>query len=181
MCQFNFIVTKEKCDTKYVREIAREYGLDFTEIKLNISNRVDIETFITTIGDCDCGSVFGSNKNEPSFSFNKEKEIEKLKRKKYSAAKIERIISEKQLKFEKDNDSYYQKDIDESENWLGFLRDLRLKECFKDLGVFYHQFNGGDIRIQSINIKRDIELKLEDLNMGLMKDAKEDIISWVEL
>jgi len=61
MCQFNFLVTKEKSNNSEIKEIASEYGLNYAEYKLGFPNFAEFRAFLTTTKHCDCGSVLGKN------------------------------------------------------------------------------------------------------------------------
>ncbi len=80
MCQFNFLVTKEKSNNSEIKEIASESGLNYAQYPLDIPNSNEIRTFLTTTKDCDCGSVLGKKYSDDSSEPDWNKEQKNLKR-----------------------------------------------------------------------------------------------------
>ncbi|WAC02926.1 hypothetical protein N7U66_04675 [Lacinutrix neustonica] len=91
MCQFNFLVTKEKSNISEIKGIASEFGLNYAEYKLDIPNSNEIQTFLTTTKDCDCGSVLGKKYSDDSSKPDWKKEQKKLERKRFSKRRIEML------------------------------------------------------------------------------------------
>lgn len=126
MCQFNFLVTKEKSNYSKIKEIASEFGLNFAEYKLNIPNCNEMQTLLTTTKDCDCGSVLGKKYWADSPEPDWKKEQKKLERKRFSKRRIGLLLEQKRKKFAEKTSSEIKAENKEAKKWTEFLTDKRL-------------------------------------------------------
>jgi len=127
MCQFNFLVTKEKSNISEIKEIASEFGLNYAKYKLDIPNSDEIQTFLTTTKDCDCGSVLGKKYSDDSSEPDWKKEQKKLERKRFSKHRIELLLEQRRKEFIEKNSSELKAEKKEAKKWTEFLTDKRLK------------------------------------------------------
>ncbi|MEP5936213.1 MAG: hypothetical protein ABJ218_13935 [Winogradskyella arenosi] len=171
MCQFNFLVTKEKSNNSEIKEIASDYGLNYAEYKLDLPNSAEFRTFLTTTKHCDCGSVIGKKFSEPDWK----KEKKKLERKRFSKRRIELLLEQKRIEFSKNNSSEL-----ETEKWTDFLTDKRLKSKLKEIGIFYRQFSG-DLQNEHIKIENEKTNSSENIDDDFLKNIKENELNWIKL
>lgn len=145
MCQFNLALVDSDSDDLKLKEIFEQHGLCFSMIdNPNLDKHLDsdLKVFFTTKSHCDCGSVIGIDTEDNSTNRDIEKEIKKLKRKKWSDSKIKRYLENKE---KVNNRKKAEKELvlsDELESW-----QLIIKECFnnsitKHFGVLIHFYGG---------------------------------------
>ena len=180
MCQFNFLVTKEKSNSSDIKEIASEYGLNYSEVELNITNSNQIQTFITTTKDCDCGSVLGKKYWDDSVEPDWKKERKKLERKRFSKRRIELLLEQKRIEFAEKNSGELKTENKESEKWIGFLTDKRLQNRLNAIGIFYHQFSG-EVENERLKIQSEKTGSTENINVDFLKNLKENELTWIRL
>jgi hypothetical protein len=180
MCQFNFLVTKEKSNNSEIKEIASEFGLNYAEYKLDIPNSNEIRTFLTTTKDCDCGSVLGKKYSFDSSEPDWKKEQKKLERKRFSKRRIELLLEQKRKEFTEKNSSELKAENKEAEKWSEFLTDKRLKNKLNEIGIFYHQFSG-ELQNERIKIDNGKTNSAENINLDFLKNIKENELNWIKL
>jgi len=180
MCQFNFLVTKERFNQSEIKEIATDNGLNFTEKELDIKNSDRIQTFLTTTENCDCGSVIGKNNWNDSMEPDWEKERKKLVRKRYSKRRIELLLEQKEINHAKKNKDEFENELIESQKWLEFLNDAQLKSNLNEVGIFHHQFSGL-LEDERIKIESEKTALLKNINVDFLKNIKENEVVWIKL
>ena len=180
MCQFNFLVTKEKSNSTEIKKIASEFGLNYAEIELDITNSDKIQTFLTTTKDCDCGSVLGKKYWDDSIEPDWKKERKKLERKRFSKRRIELLMEQKKNEFTKKNADEIQTETNESKKWTEFLNDSRLKNKLTEIGVFYHHFRL-DMEEEKIKIESQKTKSAEKINVDFLKNIKENELTWIKI
>lgn len=180
MCQFNFLVTKHKTNTSEIKEIASEFGLNYSEIELDITKSNQIQTFLTNTKDCDCGSVLGKKYWDDSEEPNWEKERKKLERKRFSKRRIELLLEQKKNEYSNRNADEIKKEINECKKWTNFLNDNRLKSKLNEIGIFYHQFSG-EFESEKIKIETEKTKSAEKINVDFLKNIKENELNWIKL
>ena len=180
MCQFNFLVIKREYNSDGFKEIASEYGLNFNEKKLNIINADNLRTFITTKGECDCGSVLGINNSSDNSKPDLGKFQKKLERKRFSRNRINLLLEQKRKEYIVQKEDDTKKEFDEANKWINYLSDNRIKLKQDQIGILYHQFSG-DIETDTINIKKESINPLSRLDIDFIKDIKENELSWIKI
>ena len=180
MCQFNFLVTKEKSNISEIKEIASEFGLNYAEFKLDTSNSNEIQTFLTTNKDCDCGSVLGKNYSDDLPKPNWKKEEKKLERKRFSKRRIELLLEQKRKEFIEKNSGELKEEKKEAKKWADFLNDKRLKNKINEIGILYHHFSG-ELQKERIKIKNGKKNSAENINVDFLKNIKENELNWIKL
>ena len=109
---------------------------------MDIKNSDQIQTFLTTTKDCDCGSVLGKKYSDDSTEPDWKKEKKKLERKRFSKHRIELLLEQKLKEFKERNSDELKAEQKESKNWTEFLNDKRLKNKINEIGILFHQFSG---------------------------------------
>ncbi|WP_179346692.1 hypothetical protein [Winogradskyella ursingii] len=180
MCQFNFLVTKEKSSISEIKEIASEFGLNYAEYKLNTPNSNEIQTFLTTTKNCDCGSVLGKIYSDDYSEPDWKKEQKKLERKRFSKRRIELLLEQKRKEFTEKNSSELIAENKETEKWIEFLTDKRLKNKLNEIGILYHQFSG-ELQNERIKIEKGKTNSVENINIDFLKNIKDNELNWIKL
>jgi len=180
MCQFNFLVTKEKSNYSEIKEITSEFGLNYEESKLDIINSNQIWTFLTTSKNCDCGSVLGKKHWDDSSEPDWKKERKKLERKRFSKRRIELLLEQKQKKITNKNTNEIKVEQNESKKWIEFLNDKRLKNKLNEIGILYHQFSG-EFQNERIKIETEKTNSVDKINTEFLKNIKENELIWIKL
>jgi len=180
MCQYNFLITKEKIDVSEIKEIASEFGLNYTEVKLNFSNFGQLRTFLTTTKDCDCGSVLGKKYCADSLEPNWNKERNRLERKRFSKRRIELLLKQKQKEFANKNANEIQIELNETKRWSEFMNDQGLKNKLSEIGILYHHFRG-DLENEKIKIENNKTHSVGKINSEFLKNIKENELNWIKL
>lgn len=180
MCQFNFLVIKEKSNNSEIKEIASEFGLNYAEYTLDIPNSNEIRTFLTTTKDCDCGSVLGKKYSDDSSQPDWKKEKKKLERKRFSKRRIELLLEQKRKEFTEKNSSELKAENKEAKKWTEFLTDKRLKSKLNEIGIFYHQFSG-ELQKERIKIENGQTNAAENIDADFLKNIKENELNWIKL
>lgn len=99
MCQFNLAIIDSDSDDLKLKEIFEQHGLYFSLINIpNLDKYIDsdLKVIFTTKSHCDCGSAIGYDSIDNSTKRDIEKEIKKLKRKRWSDSKIKRYLENKE-------------------------------------------------------------------------------------
>ncbi len=180
MCQFNFLVTRKNSNPSEIKKIATEYGLNYEESKLDILNSDEIQTFLTTAKDCDCGSVLGKKYSDDSSEPDWKKEEEKLERKRFSKRRIELLLEQKRNHFTEKNYCELELEKKETKKWTEFLNDKRLKNKLNEIGILYHQFSG-DLQNEQIKIDNEKINSAEKIDVDFFKNIKENELNWIKL
>ena len=173
MCQYNFILISKSTSEDLLKAILKESGLGYEEIRNeHICNRIDGlgKLVMTTKGHCDCGSILGIDQFPPSNKIDPEKERKKLRKRKWSEAKIERYLEDK-LKTQTRNEVNREfGNKAEEERWVKLIQELtnaRIK-----FGLFHHHFDGL-IEEERLNLETEIEIRHSELSVGCLRNLED--------
>ncbi len=157
MCHYITAILPPGADVERVRDIARQFHLAWKPIESErvVSQLKSGETYyLTTAGDCDCGTVLGCLMNKRTKSSNAHKrEIGKFRRKGWSQSKIDRWLHEKELATAKAERKDVQTARDrqaEAADWIEFLRTVLSSGASASLGLLLHWYTRP---IESSNIE----------------------------
>ena len=179
MCQFNLVITDKKVKTENFKDLFLENGFGFNELdnKHLQSQVVENNRFIlTTKGDCDCGSIIGSNCQDVTPKIDIEKKRKKLRKKKWSAAKIERYLSDILKEQNKKVVAEALKNEKEEDNWISIAKAFNNRNV--QFGIFYHHFSGL-IENEKIEIEKVNQIPIILLSKGKLRDLKENQLNWI--
>lgn len=186
MCQFNFLITKEKTKSHEIEKIAKKHNLNFESQYLNITTKAKLYPFLTTKwnnrcdNNCDCNSIIGKNKKQNSSQPYWDKERKKLENKNYSKNRIELLLKQKQKKYQNSILEDKQIELAESKNWIGFLNDKHLKNYLSEIGIFHHEFIGG-LHNEKIKIEKEDSHSIKIVDMDFLKSIEENQLTWIKL
>lgn len=185
MCHFITATLPGEIDPKKAVEIFARHKLGFKEIE-NESVRHHLEPgdiyILTTSGHCDCGTVLGSQYRDPELtdeqkeSFRK-RDIEKLKKKGWSQAKIDRWLKEAELTADKEKrgeELEHEYGVRFASDWVAFIGDILSSKVASRVGLLVHSYSGGLGARIPIAGKKQVNLK--ELNENVLLRMSEDVI-----
>jgi len=185
MCDFITATLPANTDAKRAAGIFARHKLGFKEIE-NDSVRKYLEAgdlyILTTRGHCDCGTVIGSHYRDPQPAAEKKeqflkRDIEKLKKKGWSQAKIDRWLKEAELTADKEKRGEELADEYEARfasDWVAFIQDILTSKVADRVGLLVHSYSGGLSARIPIAGKKQVNLK--ELNENVLLQMSEDVI-----
>lgn len=177
MCQFNLMVIKKESDPESLKSIMLENGFGYLAFEnQSLTNQLgtDIQQILTTSLHCDCGSILGIEHH--ALSNDLEKEKRKLRKKKWSEAKIERYLNNRLIEHTKKE---YESELGnqaEANKWIKIISIL--VEQKGKVGILFHQF-GGSIGKEEIEILKINRVSIEFFNEELLRNFKENQLNWI--
>ncbi len=178
MCQFNLAIIDKESDDSKLKDIFESYGFDFSLLQnQNLSKLIspDLKVIFTTKSHCDCGSAIGIDTKDNSSRRDIEKEIKKLKRKKWSDSKIQRYLDNK-AKTEEKNQAETGKNIQrELDNWLDTINGCFGENLTKKFGILTH-FYSGTLENEKFYDLSIINCRLKDFHIDSLKELEFDKI-----
>jgi hypothetical protein len=142
MCHFITLIVSTQED-EAVREIMKRHGRDATPIDNPSVRKVlasDERQYLTTAGHCDCGTVLAPNQD---YAGNFEKElvhdVARMRRKRWSEAKIDRAIEGRRKAFAKPRG----RGSDSFELWNAALQDIGNQLELAQVGLLIRFYSGG--------------------------------------
>jgi len=186
MCHFITATLPVEADLNRSEEIFKAHRLSFRQTE-NESVREYLEKgdlyILTTKGMCDCGTVLASQcsddegSDEIDVQKSKDRALEKLKAKGWSASKIARWQKEQDLSAEREkmqDRRAHENSLTRVEDWVNFIHDLLSSKATKRIGILVHEYSGGlDKRIKILG-KQCVSLK--DLTPKLLVEMREDVM-----
>jgi exonuclease VII large subunit len=157
-----------------IGEIAKNYGLNFSGVKLN-TKKDNIVTFLATKTGCDCSSSIGKDFAENRFDESKERQ--KLTRKRFSKSRIEKLLEQKKQRVETNLQTQLSAEKDELNNWTSFLQEIKRKKLAEKIGVLFHNFKG-EFDGEAVHEFETTTGKLTDTEL---KNLSEDELKWFYL
>jgi hypothetical protein len=133
MCQFNLAILDKVSDESKLKDIFERNGFNFTLLQNQNLNKLispDLKVIFTTKSHCDCGSAIGIGTTDNSIKRDIEKEIKKLKRKKWSDSKIQKYLDNKEkaeLKKQSETGDVNKRELDIDSTQPALLIKLRPK------------------------------------------------------
>ena len=181
MCHYITGSISGKVTVQEINSVGQEFGLKF-EPCLNefVQNQLKSEeSYIWKYcKPCDCGTLLGSlsEKNTKRAEGVNELEIEKLKRKGWSEAKIQRFLNDKNKKVEQNViDLERQKMYAENgiQMWIDFYKKLFETTAIKTFGLLLHWYKGNVVS-ERINLNGRILIDKSELTAKNLLEIEED-------
>lgn len=185
MCHFITATLPGETDRKKAVEIFARHKLSFKEIE-NESVRCHLEPgdiyILTTSGHCDCGTVLASQYRDPEQTAEQKelfrnRDIEKLKKKGWSKAKIDRWLKEAELTADKEargEELAHEYGVRFASDWVAFIEDIFSSKVASRVGLLVHSYSGGLGARIPIDGKKQVSLK--ELNENVLLRMSEDVI-----
>ena len=128
---------------------------------------------LTTNRHCDCGTVLGDAPTDEERDTSFRMEIKKLKRKKWSQAKIDRYIADREKTKMKKEQSRQDQGGDNVEMWADIV-STTLNEGASRVGLFYRMYSG--LIVNEVFEPRKRNVKFCDLQDADFKTLNENEI-----
>ncbi len=178
MCQFNLAIVDSDSDDLKLKEIFEQHGLYFSLIKnSNLDKYIgsDLKAIFTTRSSCDCGSVIGYDSIDNSSKRDIEKEINKLKRKKWSDSKIKRYLENKEKNELKKQSEKSETLGEELKKWSDTINDCIDSSISKRFGILTH-FYSGALEEEKFDNVEILKSKLNDFKPESLRKLEFDKI-----
>jgi hypothetical protein len=177
MCNFITLIAPTK-DVSALKEIMQSHGRNATPIE-NPSIREVLDSdeyqYLTTSGHCDCGTVLYDDdttlEDEKEYEEKRiKKEITRMKRKKWSDKKIERVLKDQsKARSQKSNTG-----PDSFELWDSILLDLKKKLNLPYVGLFVRLYSGS-ITTENLTASRRRVAKSVETQTALMSMKSNEV------
>lgn len=175
MCHYITAVLPASANAEALAPIMEKYGRQLRpqpNSSIEEQLRAGERYFFTTRGPCDCGTALGALVGaEKSIEQRKEaveKEEQKLRRKGWSQAKLERWRTQKQGHRARPRRS------DEPTEWVALVNDILNSRHTSSFGLLLHWYNGpleGRIQLSARNV-----VKLVQVSPELLGRMQEDVL-----
>src|SRR5579872_3891630 len=184
MCHFVTATMSAGGDVDAVRKIAKGFALRWEEFRnpsvAKILNRGE-KCFFTTRGICDCGTDLGSAHRPPFVGSppDIQGEAQKLRKKRWGAAKIERHLKQRQADFERNvAEAKESKDRllpHNAEIWCNFICAVLNSGAARAIGILLH-FYAGRIETEQIPLGDRRTICVRDLTVEHLLELEEDVL-----
>jgi hypothetical protein len=160
----DYAITFNKCDNDFVK----------AQLKRNEEYSVKRTKY------CDCGTQLGlaTRTDTPDATRIEKREVDKLKKKGWSEAKINRWLADREKTIEKDKIRYdrivngVHLDI---ENWIEYLKKIFTSTKVQHFGLLLHWYKGG-LENERIKLKDRIKVKVSELTPDILLNMEEDVV-----
>ena len=178
------MVVPAKTDVESLKRTLREHGRGFVKVANRHIDKVlrRGEIYFAPISKyCDCGTALGmlhESKLKPR-QFDHERHIERLRRKKWSEAKIQRWLDQKKDAAERIPTAalsilaHIEKGDADPDGWVALIRDLKSKVGIPYAGILLH-FYSGDLS-ERIDARRE-KVQLDETLPDVLYRMSEDVI-----
>ena len=182
MCHYITATLPPDADLASIAAIFGDYKLGFVLID-NAHVMAELPSgsryVLTTRKYCDCGTVLGSMAQSadgtPSLH---ERDIDRLRKRDWSEAKIQRWLSEKQAAREKDERKAHhaaEGGTRETKPWIDLVTAVLTSGSTKQLGILLHWYRSG-VANERIRLKDTITTQLIDVTPDFLMTMKEDVL-----
>jgi predicted aminopeptidase len=147
MCHFITATLSADAKLEKVAALAKKHNLNWIQTE-NLSVQKQLENgshyFYTTKGQCDCGTLLGSaNNSNKDSKKDTTSQILALKKKGWSANKIERWLSEKtKLEEKREARKYTGIRASEIDSWINFISAVLNNNLASKFGLLLHMYSG---------------------------------------
>ena len=173
MCYFITAVLPAKMVSQSVKTIFHEHGFGYQPVS-NASFQEILsagdQQILTTPGTCDCGTVLGSaSTGNTSPSARIERDLQKLRSKGWSEAKIQRWQSQRE------DSSHNHHHSSESERWILLIHKLLEQPQAKRIGLFLHWYSAS-VELEHLIISDTRKVQLSELTVDFLTHLQEDVV-----
>jgi hypothetical protein len=123
--------------------------------------------FLTTRGHCDCGTGLGAARRGPSL----DRQIQKLKRKGWSSAKIERSLADKAGARKKKQAARRV----QSDCWEQIIPSILVEAGVRHVGLLLHWYSG-NLASERIEIVRQERVPAAQISAEFLSQIEEDVL-----
>ena len=186
MCHLIAVILPKVADLERLMiPIAREHHRvlrAFNNRHLSSQLGPEVASFITAMGHCDCGTPLGSGNREAArnstSAISEERQLAVLKRKGWSAAKIERWLEQKagvavrSERVRRDHDKHQTPGVGE---WISFIQAMLASGGTDSVGLHLHNY-AGDFEMEEIRIGGRCSLRASELDAEYLLRVEEDVV-----
>ncbi len=140
MCQFNLLILKSYQDSERCKNALLAHELGFQVIRNpSLASRLaaDSVAVVTTTSHCDCDSLLGAS--ESSTELDIHKESQRLRKKRWTEAKIQRSLADRKKQIERRRREQSTDWAQEEANWIGLCRSLLTQKV--KFAILLHHFS----------------------------------------
>jgi hypothetical protein len=182
MCHFITAICSSKTKLSDINLIGETYGLQFEDCdNEHITKQISkTEKYLLKKSKmCDCGTNLGesSSKNDNTERVQKS-EIDKLKKKGWTETKITRYLADKKKSDEKaaqQNDTILNRQSNELDNYVNFIKDLLKKSDSEIFGLLLHWYSKGPDN-ENIKLAARKNISFKTLTALDLKTLEEDTL-----
>ncbi len=138
MCHFIYLVLPKTANVAAVRGIASQFDRALEPVDshpMDSMLKPNEAMFRTTKGMCDCGTCLGRAAMDQSGERDFHQDVQKLKKRGWSSAKIDRWLTAKSTSDRRTQDQKTGKHLADTERWLALLRTCLDQGGSKSIGV----------------------------------------------
>ena len=159
-----------------MRQLLERYNMSFEPVANDhVRSQLPPRTLYcrATRDFCDCGTLLGSGRNDPSISENarEQRHIERLRKKGWSEAKISRWQSQKSLSAVNQDRS----DQNETSRWTNFLLEVLTNQYANRIGLIIHDYSGS-LKSEKFSVKRLDKISAHALTQDFFKQMEADVL-----
>lgn len=173
MCSFITAVLPAKMVSQSVKAIFHEQGFGFQPVS-NASLQEILsagdQQILTTPGTCDCGTVLGSaSTGNTSPATRMERDLQKLRSKGWSEAKIQRWQSQRE------GAQHNHQRPSEAERWILLIHKLLQQPQARRIGLFLHWYSAS-VEQERLIISDPRKVQLSELTVDFLTHLQEDVV-----
>ncbi|HEX7858880.1 MAG TPA: hypothetical protein VF773_00995 [Verrucomicrobiae bacterium] len=179
------VILPKSADLELLIPIAREHHRAlraFNNRQLSSQLGPEVASFVTATGHCDCGTPLGSGNREAArnatSATSEERQLAILRRKGWSAAKIERWLEQKAgvaVRSERVRRDHDQHETPAATEWVSFIQAMVASGGTSSVGLHLHNY-GGDYELEEIRIGGRRSLRAAELDADYLLRIEEDVV-----
>jgi len=179
MCHFITATIYKSSSIEELNKIAQRFNLAFTIINNKfVQSQLsrDYQYLSKSTTHCDCGTVIGSCCNSPNGVSISENKINKLKRKGWGKAKIQRWLDEKEKykeKLKREESSTKERWKPKIQEWYDFIQTVVANKNIGQIGLLLHWYCSGP-ETEKIAIKNTINIPISEVTPEYLTKIRED-------
>ena len=182
MCYYVTAICSSDTQLSDINTVGKAYDLAFEECANEYVQQQILKTekyLWKTSGVCDCGTAIGVAAISTDLKTKTENnELERLKKKGWTATKINRYLSDKQK--QEDKNARQQADTlktqqSELDNYIAFINDVLMKTNTKVFGLILHWYTKGPEN-ENIRIKEKVTYSCKELTDVHLKTLENDTL-----
>ncbi len=177
MCHFVTAVLRSKASPAELDAIARKHGRKLEPLSnpsIQRQLQPDQQYFLTTVEHCDCGTALGFDRRSENSAPNWANEEQRLLKKGWSKAKIERALAQKRERAAVPKEGRADRLSAETASWLQLIAEVLGSGKTSEFGLLLHYYRG---RLdEDIQLQRTESVRAEDAAADLLRRMHEDVL-----
>jgi hypothetical protein len=178
MCHFITATLPRRADVARLTEIAEQHRRALKPLRnAHVEGQLesDLQYHLTTIGHCDCGTELGSARRvrDRSQKIGRPEQFAKLRRRGWSASKIERWLEQKTSRSAQVKRA--SSDTPDAGEWCLFIREVLASPYTDSFGLLLHWY-GGALDSERIELRGREVILARDIEATDLLDLTEDVL-----